>query len=210
MRDRETASLPDAKFTSMLNPEAPAWNQSLISRTIPDSNPVAPAWNQPHMSGAIPDSNPEAPTWNQPPIASNRKERASESSHSNTSSTPSERAFHEMMELHLHQNTLQQQQNKIVEMLADQQRKSSLPQPWVPIFDGNPLEYGPFRRAFENIIESKTSNSSERLYYLEQFTSGDVKDLVRSCHYLPPERGYKEARRLMKRKFGDDYRIAAA
>ena len=185
MRDREIGSLPDAKFTSMLNPEAPAWNQSLISRTIPDSNPVAPAWNQPHMSGAIPDSNPEAPTWNQPPIASNRKERASESSHSNTSSMLSERAFHEMMELHLHQNTLQQQQNKIVEMLADQQRKSSLPQPWVPIFDGNPLEYAPSRRAFENIIELKTSNSSERLYYLEQFTSGDVKDLVRSCHYLP-------------------------
>ena len=95
-------------------------------------------------------------------------------------------------------------------MLANQQKKSSLPQPRVPIFDGNPLEYGPFTRAFENIIESKTSNSIKRLYYLEQFTSGDVKDLVRSCHYLPPERGYKETHRLMKKKFGDDYRIAAA
>ena len=209
-RDREIASLPDAKVTSMLNPEAPAWNQPPISRTIPDSNPVAPAWNQPHISSNIPDSNPEAPTWNQPPIASNRKERANESSHSNTSSTPSERAFHKIMELHQHQNTLQQQQNKVVEMLANQQRKSSLPQPRVPIFDDNPLEYGPFTRAFENIIESKTSNSSERLYYLEQFTSGDVKDLVRSCHYLAPEKGYKEARRLMKKKFGDDYCITAA
>ena len=210
MRDRKIASLPGAKVTSMLNPEAPAWNQSLISRTIPDSNPVAPAWYEPHMSRTIPDSNPEAPAWNQPPIASSKKERTNESSHSNTSSTPSERAFHEMLELHQHQNTLQQQQNKIIEMLANQQRKSSLPQPRVPIFDGNPLEFGPFTRAFENIIESKTSNSSERLYYLEQFTSGDVKDVVRSCHYLPPERGYKEARRLMKKKFGDDYRIAAA
>ena len=95
-------------------------------------------------------------------------------------------------------------------MIADQQRKSSLPEPRVPIFDGNPLEYGPFTRAFENITASETSNSSERLYYFEQFTSGVVKDLVRSCHYLPSERGYKEARRLMKKKFDDDYRIAAA
>ena len=72
------------------------------------------------------------------------------------------------------------------------------------------MEYGTFVRAFQNIIESKTSSSSERFYYLEQFTSGDVKELVQSCHYLPPERGYQEARRLMKKKFGDDYRMVTA
>ena len=108
-----------------------------------------------------------------------------------------------MLELH-------QQQNKIVEMLATHQKKSSLPHPKVPIFDGNPMEYGPFTRAFENIIESKTSSSSERLYYLEQFTSGDVKELVRSCQFLPPDKGYHEARRLMKKKFGDDFRVVTA
>ena len=115
-----------------------------------------------------------------------------------------------MLELHQHQNELQLQQNKIVEMLAKQQKKSNLPQQRVPIFDGDPMEYGPFVRAFENIIESKTSTNSERLYYLQQFTSGDVKELVRSCDYLPPDKGYQEARRLMKKKFGDDYRIVTA
>ena len=109
-----------------------------------------------------------------------------------------------MLGLHHHQNALQQQQNKIVEMLVTQQKKSNLPQQRVPIFDGDPMEYGAFVRAFQN-IESKTSSSSKRLYYLGQFSSGDVKELARSCHYLPPERGYQEARRLVKRKFGDDY-----
>ena len=33
---------------------------------------------------------------------------------------------------------------------------------------------------------------------------------MRSCNFLPPQRGYKEARRLLRKKFGDDYRIAAA
>ena len=154
--------------------------------------------------------NPEAAEWHQRPLKTNRKDCAAESEHSNASSAPSERAFHEMLRLHHHQNALQQQQNKIVEMLATQQKKSNLPQQRVPIFNGDPMEYGAFVRAFENIIESKTSSSSERLYYLEQFTSGDVKELVRSCHYLPPERGYQEARRLMKKKFGDDYRIVTA
>ena len=154
--------------------------------------------------------NPEAPEWHQRPLATKREDCPAESEHSDTSSSPSERAFHEMLGLHHHQNALQHQQNKIVELLATQQKKSNLPQQRVPIFDGDPMEYGAFVRAFENIIESKTSSSSERLYYLEQFTSGDVKELVRSCHYLPPERGYSEARRLMKKKFGDDYRIVTA
>ena len=54
------------------------------------------------------------------------------------------------------------------------QKKSNLSQAKIPILDGDPMEYGPFVRAFENIIESKTTSESERLYYLEQFTSGDV------------------------------------
>lgn len=83
-----------------------------------------------------------------------------------------------MLGLHHHQNVLQQQQNKIMEMLATQQKKSNLPQQQVPIFDGDPMEHDPFVGAFENIIEFKTSSSSERPYYLEQFTSGDVKEQV--------------------------------
>ena len=72
-----------------------------------------------------------------------------------------------MLGLHYQQNALQQQQNKI-----------DLPQQGVPIFDGDPMEFNTFVRAFENIIESKTSNNSQKLYYLEQFTSGDAKELV--------------------------------
>ena len=33
---------------------------------------------------------------------------------------------------------------------------------------------------------------------------------MRSCHHLPPDEGYDEARRLLKKKFGDEYRIASA
>ena len=78
------------------------------------------------------------------------------------------------------------------------------------MFDGNPVEYRSFIQAFENLIESRTQSSTERLYYLEQYTSGDVKEQVRSCHHLPPEEGYVEARSLLLREFGDEYRIASA
>lgn len=58
-------------------------------------------------------------------------------------------------------------------------------------------------------MKSKTSSSRERLYYFKQFTCGNVKEHVRLCHHLPPDKGYREARSLMKKKFGDDYRVAA-
>ena len=80
--------------------------------------------------------NPEAPEWPQRLLVTNNDGSLSGSNQSGALSSPSERAFHAMLELHQHQNALQRQQNKIVEMLATQQKKSSLPHPKVPIFDG--------------------------------------------------------------------------
>ena len=116
----------------------------------------------------------------------------------------------EAVTLQRQQTALQAQQNRIVELLAVNQNKTKLPQPRVPIFDGNPVDYRSFIRAFESLIESRTCNSTERLYYLEQYTTGDVKELIKSCHHLPPDVGYQEARKLLKKKFGDEYRVASA
>ena len=79
-----------------------------------------------------------------------------------------------MLNLQTQQNNLNQQQNEIMKGFSDQQRKSSLPTPQVPMFDGDPVEYDNFIRAFENIIETKVQRDVERLYYLEQYTVGDV------------------------------------
>ena len=72
------------------------------------------------------------------------------------------------------------------------------------------MEYRTFISAFESLVEARTFSSTDRLYYLEQFTAGDVKELVRSCHHLPPDEGYDQARWLLKKKFGDEYRVASA
>ena len=116
----------------------------------------------------------------------------------------------EAVTLQRQQAALQAQQNRIVELLAVNQNKTKLPQPRVPIFDGNPVDYRSFIRAFESLIESRTCNSTERLYYLEQYTTGDVKELIKSCHHLHPDVGYEEARKLLKKKFGNEYRVASA
>ncbi|KAL4009060.1 hypothetical protein ACER0C_002912 [Sarotherodon galilaeus] len=103
-----------------------------------------------------------------------------------------------------------QRQNDIAEVLATQQRLSTLPPQNISIFSGDPLEYRLFIRAFEHGVECKTESRKDRLYFFEQYTSGQPRELIRSCLHMDPEKGYCEAKRLLKEHFGNEYRISVA
>lgn len=109
---------------------------------------------------------------------------------------------------------LQQLQNQQLQELLKQQQLQTLaitlPQPEIPVFSGVPVEYSEIVRAFENLIEIKTNSPNSRLYYLIQYTSGEVKELMRSCLSMEPEEGYKTARALFKNRYGQSYKIATA
>ena len=100
------------------------------------------------------------------------------------------------------------QQNPVMEEFVKQQE--TLPRRHVPVFDGNPLEYCTFIRAFETVIEAKEPDYSGRLYYLEQHTSGRPQEIVRSCLYMVPKEGYEKAKGLLERRFGQKHKIAMA
>lgn len=100
------------------------------------------------------------------------------------------------------QKLLEQQQQHILAL--------TLPQPDLPVFDGDPTRYCDFIRAFENLIKRKTNSPSARLYYLAQYTAGQVKELVSSCLSMQDTRGYREARKLLLERYGQPYKIAAA
>ena len=106
--------------------------------------------------------------------------------------------------------TVIQRQNEIADLLVLQQKLTSLPSKEIPVFDGNPLNYQAFMRAFEHGIEEKTKSHQDRIYYLEQYTSGPCRELVRSCLHMDANRGYLQAKTLLKRHFGDDTKIASA
>ena len=79
--------------------------------------------------------------------------------------------------------------------------------PDIPVFTVNPVEYCDFIPTFKNLIERKTSSPSTRLYYLLQYTSGQVQDLVKSCLVMQEDRGYKETRKLLAERYGQSYKI---
>ena len=98
----------------------------------------------------------------------------------------------------------------IATLLVQQQRMSSLPTRDLTVFNGEPLNYRPFLQAFEHRVEGNTTSNKDRLYYLEQFTSGQPQELVRSCLHMDPDRGYREAKRLLQVHFGDEFKLTSA
>ena len=67
-----------------------------------------------------------------------------------------------------------------------------------------------FITAFETLIESTVDDCSEHLYFLDQYTSRKVKELIKGCLQMKGEDSSKEARRLLKKRFGDPYKMASA
>ena len=102
----------------------PARAESIPRLIVP--NPVTLETSHPGRISPAPVAqghstmNPEAPEWPQRLLVTNNDGSLSGSNQSGGLSSPSEKAFHEMLELQQHQNALQRQQNKIVEMLATQ------------------------------------------------------------------------------------------
>lgn len=72
-------------------------------------------------------------------------------------------------------------------MLVKQQQLSLLPTRETPVFDGDALQYRSFITAFEQGIECKVDNLQDKLFYLEQYTKGQPRQLVRSFLHIDPE-----------------------
>lgn len=101
-------------------------------------------------------------------------------------------------------------QNTSTEMLVKQQRYAQLLEKEVVAFEGDPLTYRSFVRAFEQAIEQKTDSEQDKLYYLQQYTAGEPQELVPSCEHMPSHRGFKQAKQLLQKYYGDELVIASA
>ena len=105
---------------------------------------------------------------------------------------------------------IQRKQAELSQMIVTQQARSLLPSHEPPSFSADVMSYPAFIAAFETFIESKVDNSSERLYFLDQYTSGEAKELIKGCLQMKRGDPYKEARRLLKKHYGGPYKIASA
>ena len=68
-------------------------------------------------------------------------------------------------------------------------------------FNGNPLEFWFFMTTFEESVERKTTDETNRLLRLINSVTGEPKELIQGCLYLSPESGYKDAKRLLQEHY---------
>ena len=103
------------------------------------------------------------------------------------------------------------QQNAVSMSLKESQDKMMLPQRTMECFDGSDVtKFKAFMKSFHYLIEEKTQNDSDRLYYLEQYTKSLPHELVRSCCHMNPSKGYATAMELLHQKYDNEFDIANA
>jgi hypothetical protein len=83
----------------------------------------------------------------------------------------------------------------------------SLPQPELPKFGGEVIDFRSFIMAFDSRVASKLTFAADKLYYLNQLLVDDPKDIISGCMHMDPDSGYTEARSLLEREYGDPYKI---
>ena len=84
----------------------------------------------------------------------------------------------------------------------------NLPKLELESFDGDPIKFHSFFAAFDEHVDGVTANPRIKLTRLLQCTSGKAKDAIRFCSLIGGEKGYFEAREILKRRFGNDHLIS--
>ncbi|XP_019633454.1 PREDICTED: uncharacterized protein LOC109476879 [Branchiostoma belcheri] len=102
------------------------------------------------------------------------------------------------------------QQAEVTKLMMEHNKKSSLPTRAIISFEGDPLSYTQFIKAFKHAIEDKTQDPEDRLHYLGQYTRGEARELVTSCVLMDPEEGFKEAKRLLEERYGTPFKVSRA
>lgn len=102
-------------------------------------------------------------------------------------------------------------QNEVTQTLAMSQERLLLPKGEIDSFDGNePTKYRSFIAAFDHSIGGRPMKDSDKLYFLIQYTRGKPKDIAQSCIHMGESEGYKRARDILERKYGNEFFIANA
>ena len=95
----------------------------------------------------------------------------------------------------------------LMEALVSCNLKALMPHQKIQTFDGDYTKFFLFIQSFDNVINRTLTSDSERLQYLEQYTSGRPNQIVRACLHLPPSEGYKRARDSLDLRYGNPNRV---
>ena len=77
-------------------------------------------------------------------------------------------------------------------------------------FDGSVLKNHHFMALFKEAVESKVEDPRGRLIRLLKYTLGEAKELINHCIQLPSNEGFKYAKNLLEKVYGNPDKILAS
>ncbi|CAG9130253.1 unnamed protein product [Plutella xylostella] len=84
--------------------------------------------------------------------------------------------------------------------------KVKLPDVSLPIFDGNYLEYGPFKEMFDAMIDSDPDiQDIQKLFYLRSYLRGEALDLIKNMPVVGSS--YKESLNILDDRYNNKSKI---
>ena len=96
--------------------------------------------------------------------------------------------------------TLANHQQRFIEILQ-------APPTEIKPFNGDPLKFYPFMKAFDNAVDSTSLSDCAKLTRLQKYCTGRPCKAIESCMSMESSAGYQEARKLLTERFGDKYNI---
>ena len=102
------------------------------------------------------------------------------------------------------------QHDKEVHLIFSGLERIEMPKREFLSFNGDPKRYPQFIKSFEINVERRVKEDDEKLSYLIMYCKGAAKDAIENCLMLPPEKGYKEAKEILRKNFGQKHIIVRA
>ena len=106
-------------------------------------------------------------------------------------------------------NILQTQLCAITKLL-ETHNQGRLPIPEPGIFNGDPLKYPIWLKAFETLIESRAVNPAERLHFLGRYVAGEAKEVIQGFMLMAGEDTYQRAKEMLSKRYGDPFAVTSA
>ena len=102
------------------------------------------------------------------------------------------------------------QHDEAVSLMVSGLARIEMPKREFLFFNGDPKRYPRFIKSFEINVERRVKEDDEKLSYLIQYCKGAAKDAIENCLMLPPEQGYREAKEILRKNFGQRHIIVRA
>ena len=97
---------------------------------------------------------------------------------------------------------------RLADLTTQRHAQESLPLPEPETFRGDLLHYPTWKKSFDTIIERRADSSTQRLYYLGKYTSGEAKESIRSLLSLDSADAFNEARKILSERYGNPFLAA--